>query len=155
MISSLEASNAPVSACCSSTGERGVRASDFVAIKRTSGANAIPGAAGRPSMRWAVRRVLWSIQKILIYQCHQRIQRCLRVLALRAKIDGGVLWRLCRHDLDDALGVDPGSVRREAEIDLRFECLGKLGELDRRPGVQPDLMPHKNRCAKLVHFVLP
>ena len=39
-----------------------------------------------------------------------------------------------------------GSVRRQPEIDLRFERLGKLGQLDRGPGVQPDLVSHKNRC---------
>src|SRR6516164_8931832 len=116
--SRLDASIASARACCSPALERDSRASDFAASKRTSGAQAIPGAAGLPSMRCAWRCVLWSIRKILIYQCHQCIQRRFRVLALRAKIDGGVLWRFRRHDLDDALGIDPGAIRREAEIDL-------------------------------------
>src|SRR5262245_47771212 len=105
-------------------------------------------------MRSAMR-VLWSILEISIDQHHQRVERSLRILSFRAKIDGRVLWRLRRHDLDDALGVDPGTVRRQPEIDPGFKCLGKLGQLDRGPGVQPDLVSHENRCPKLAHPRIP
>src|SRR5262249_52559803 len=108
-----------------------------------------------PWTRWAERCVLWSILKISVDQHHQRVQRGLRIATFRAEIDRRVLWRLGRHDLDDALCVDPGPVRREPEIDLRFKSLGKLGQLHGGPGMQPDLVSHENRCLQLVHTVVP
>src|SRR5262249_39457423 len=105
--SSRDASSASASAFSSLAEERAWRTSNLVATRRRSGPNAIPGAAGTPSMRWAVRCALWSIRKILADQGHQRIQRSLRILAFGAKIDRRVLRRLGRHHLHDTLGIDP------------------------------------------------
>src|SRR4029077_7853267 len=46
-------------------------------------------------------------------------------------------------------------IRRQPEIDLRFECLRKLGQLDRGPGMQAHLVSHENRCPKLAHPRVP
>src|SRR5205823_7980890 len=115
--------------------------------------NAIPGAAGRPSMRWAARCVLWSILKISVDKRHQRFQCGLRIASLGAKIDRRILRRLGSHYLDNALGVDPWTIRRQTQIDPRLEGLRQLGQFDRRAGMQPDLVSHEYRCAELVHTV--
>src|ERR1700752_3112229 len=118
-----------------------------------SGPNAIPGAAERPSMRWAARCVLWSILEVSIDKRHQRFQRCLCIASLRAKIDRRILRCLGCHHLDHTLCNNPRTVRRQAQIDPRLERLRKLGQLDRGTGMQPDLVSHEDRCTELVHAV--
>src|SRR5205085_8170392 len=104
-------------------------------------------------MRWAARCVLWSILEISIDKRHQRVQCGLGIASLGAKIDRRILRRLGRHDLDDALCVNPGPVRRQAKIDARFESLREFGQLHRGTGMQPDLVTHKYRCTQLLHTV--
>ena len=79
-----------------------------------------------------------------------------RVLAMRAKMQHRALRRLAAHDFHDALGIDPRALSRRREFDSGSKGLGELGELDRGPGVQPDLMqhPHHTFCT-LRHLLWP
>src|SRR2546423_8616252 len=56
------------------------------------------------------------------------------------KMHGRSFTQLEAHDPDDAFRIDPVGHAVAAEVDLRFETLGKLSELHRRSCVKPDLM---------------
>src|SRR5688572_22556215 len=105
---------------------------------RTSGPAARPGEAGRPvsssgaGMGWLPGRTGRLIE-VAGDQRDESLDRFFCILTLGAEIENGVFRRLRRHDLDDALGVDPRPVFRDGELDTAGERLGELRQLDGRP----------------------
>ena len=47
-----------------------------------------------------------------------------------SEIQGCALGRFDRHHFDDALGVDPWTILREPNLDMRLKGLSELGQLD-------------------------
>lgn len=69
--------------------------------------------------------MLTPILEISFNQRDQRLDGRVGIGALGAKINDAILWRLGRHDLDNAFGVNPRAVRGETEVDARLEPFGK------------------------------
>src|SRR6188472_2332673 len=121
----------------------------------TSGPTAIPGEAGRP-IRSRGGGIGMILVEIALDELAQGIHRIGRPVAFRPEMQGGVARRLHGHDLDDALGVDPRAGSLLRHLDAAAEALGKLGELDRRAGMQPDgvLHQHRSRCGWRAHLTI-
>src|SRR5579871_599719 len=99
--------------------------------------SARPGEATLPSN---IRSGWFVLIEIALDQSHQGIHGRVRVGAGGTEEDRRALAQLQTHHPDDALGIDPALHAVAAQMDRRGEALGELGQLHRRPGVEPDLM---------------
>src|SRR5687768_11728590 len=116
-------------------------------FSRTSGPAARPGEAGRPlsssgaGMGWLPRRARRLVE-VARDEGDKGVDAFLRIIALGPEVEKRVFRRLCRHDLDDALGVDPRALLCDGKLDAAGKGLGELRQFYRRPRVQAHRMGH-------------
>src|SRR5262249_27526260 len=96
-----------------------------------------PGEATLPANTTSGRR---SLIEVPPNEPDQRVDCRLGIGALSTKMNSRAFAQLQAHHPHDAFGIDPASHTVTAEVNLRFEALGELGELHRGSGVKPDLM---------------
>src|SRR5215467_4212335 len=127
---------ARLSASCASAIDCCAAAIGATSARRTSAPTATPGEADRPLSRRGA--VLTPILEVSFNQRDQRLDGRVGIGTFGAKINDGILRRLGGHYLDDAFGINPGTVGGQTEIDARLKPFGELRQLDGRPSVQPD-----------------
>src|SRR5438552_2996363 len=129
---------AAFNAAISPAGVPDLRLTVWGLAKCISGPAKMPPDAGLPLTSTA-GGILSGLVEIALDQGDERLDRSASVRPLRPDMEKGVLLGLQRHHLDDRLGIDPRTFSGARNLDLRGKALGKLGQLDRRPGVQPHI----------------
>src|SRR5690242_636636 len=135
--------SAPSNFALSCAASPGAAATARLADRRSIVPIARPGEAACPPN---VRSDLVLLIEIALDKTLQRHDGSLGIRTVGPEEDRRALPQLEAHDAHDALRIDPVLDAVAAHADLALKALRQLGQLDRRPRMQPNLMGDDDRC---------